>query len=366
MKNANRVLSAEKRTFLQQWHTYINLQDTQKIESARKELSELMKTEDEPTIKYYYDLLRFRYSIYKKDFREAEQIIKEIEYPAPPASKKHLFYLHFFKGIYHHSSKDGKKALEQFNLAKKYLEDIDQQLDIAEFHYKLGSVHYDQQQTVLSVNYLNQAIETYKEKSINLEERIIGCELLLGLNYVDIKQFDLAEVHFHNALGLVKKLGNLDLEIMVLHNLGLFYAEQQLSEAAIRYLKKVLEHKSYEYHLRAVFLITKEYLKAQEYANAQEWFDHGLSLSSKNNDQSYLYKFNLLYELYLSDSNNDHSLFEEGISYFKSEEMYAVVEDYSVQIAEYFRKREDYKQSTKYYAEAYKAKEQINKMEALK
>lgn len=366
MLSLTNVTSAEslKQAFYE-WHTYLNKQNLEQANILKKALKgEKEVTEDETNLTHF-KLLEYRTLVEERKFEEAKDLSIELQGKIMTYDSSQSFYFYFIEGIYHHELADYDKALKNFIKASEFISNINDDLSVAEYYYKLGGTFYVNHQSFYSIENINQALIRFKE--LNFDKRIAGCKLLLGLGFTDLGEYSVAEEYFHEALSFSKKSNDKSLEQMTLHNLGLFYSEQKLSEASVRYLTRVLEDPDYEYYLKVVFLITKEYIQLKDTKNAREWYEKGIELSKDNNE--YQHKFSILHSLYLTDANlneNAEGIFDAGIEYFKQRNQWVFVEDYSEQIAHYLSTHHEYKKATTYYQEASNARKRKRNMEVLK
>lgn len=75
--------------------------------------------------------------------------------------------------MYESARSNYSKALNCFRVAERQLDNVEDEIEKAEFHYKLGNLYYFTKTTLLSFHHLSiaksiyRAYEEYKTQSIN-------------------------------------------------------------------------------------------------------------------------------------------------------------------------------------------------------
>ncbi|MGE8204753.1 tetratricopeptide repeat protein [Heyndrickxia sp. NPDC080065] len=354
------MLTSEKTyEVLEKWETLITHRNIKQAKELKQEIETVFEDDKELSQSKKYVFLSARYYFLQKNYSQANTIIEKIGSFSDESS---TFYYQFFKGIHSYNLKKYEDALESYYLAEKHLDQIPP-AEQAEFHYKIASVYYQIKESLMSINYTQRALKIF-QKHDNYRLRQSDCSMLLALNYIDMKQFSLAEEEFHEARDKAQKAGNKQALALVNHNLGLMYAEQDLSEAAIRYLTDVIESGNHDYFLQTMFLLTREHFKLGRIELAKEWLRKGEALAEELGNNEYQMKLKLLHAIHLGTEEFEKT-FKEGISYFQNENLWLDVEEYAQIFARFYLQNQEYRKATEYYEITLKAKNMINKMEAL-
>lgn len=353
---------------LSAWNRAILEQDFSKADDIHKTLAHIcaaMNEDDQQHLLYL--LLEVRSHLMKKQFSLAKASLSNI-YPHlldEPA----LFYYHFFKGMIASSEKSYQEAVTQYRSAENYLPFIDDEVEKAEFYYQISGTYYYVVHTWESINYLQKAKSLYF-KIEGYEKRKASCSVGLGLNLIDIKQYEQAEVELLQALDIAVKTDDKELKKYIYHNLGLFYSNQNLSSIAIRYLKEIESTGFQEDHpgyLRNIFLLAQEYCKIGDIKSALPYYEIGIAYSKNTNDEEYLIKFSILDAIYFKqDKDYLQNTLINGIKFFQKNNMWASVQWYSEILAERFYHEKKYKKASDYYALFIECNKKINEMGALK
>ncbi|MGC4379237.1 hypothetical protein WD019_20320 [Fictibacillus sp. Mic-4] len=361
------VGSDQLTSLLNTWNQYIRTSEIERAEQVRKNVQNKLSSIEENQSKFIdYLLLEFRHQLLQKNSEEITSLLPKVESYQTEMDGLQTFYFFFLKGIYLYNTRNYEAALENYELAEKKLSFVSDDVERAEFYYKLASLYYQFRQTYLSTDYVKKAIDIF-QLTPNFSKRVAHCELLIGLNCVDMKQFEQAEVQFHSALDCANKCKDEELKKFVYHNLGLLYAEQNLSEVALRYLNKLSSDKEYEKYPTILFLLTREYCKLNAIEEAKFWYDQGKRSCEIQGNQEYLYRFKLLNATYLqSNENYFEETFKEGISYFYKEKLWLNVESYAEELASFYKEKERYKEAVDYYELAKEVRQKILEKVALK
>nr|WP_257151269.1 tetratricopeptide repeat protein [Bacillus cereus] len=125
--------------------------------------------------------------------------------------------------------------------------------------------------------------------------KVASCETVLGTARIFLKQFEKAEEHFNRSIDLLQKHNEEKLILIVMHNLGLLYATQNLSKLAIRHLSEVTEKNIA--HFKAVFLQAREHYKLRKTNIVKELIEKGLAVCMELGNEEYVYHFNILRSL---------------------------------------------------------------------
>ncbi|WP_257348164.1 hypothetical protein [Pseudalkalibacillus decolorationis] len=365
------LISQDLNTQLNSWNAYILEND---IQNATKMKENITKQLDYLTVKdsslfLQAKLIELNFYLLIKDNEKAEESMNIIEPYEEVLTEELKFYYHFYMGHYAYLQGNYELSITKYEHAVKYIDHIEDNFLHAEYHYKIMATYYFNSQMIFSLTHLEQANDLFNLSDKKNIIRSADCQMAYGLIYIDMKQYDLAEEKFHTAYMYSKKINDVQLVNRVLHNLGFFYAEQRLSEAAIRYLKPVINReneRSYEHYIRALFLMYREYCRNRMKEEALECLNNALSYLEKNVNKEYMYKFQLVKVLYLNDINIDNELFEESITYFRQKKLWDSVESYSKLIAQAYSKASYLEQAVYYYELAQTASHTIFEMEALK
>jgi len=342
------------------WHLSLRKNDLEQAESLHNEIIETIKHNQDPKTVLHYQLLNSRHLILKKDFPAAHATLQQLEQNNGDRNDLMGFYLHYFSGILFTYEGEYEHAETRFLKAYSLLSNVSEETVRADFFYKASVLYYHIRQPLVALNYANDALKVFCNAQ-GYEVVIADCENILGLCSISLKQYAKAEEHFLCALDLAKKHNHQRLSHLTKYNLGYLYAEQNLSDLAIRYLLEV--HETEEPYYKTIFLLAREYYKINDHINAESFIHKGI----QSTNEEYKHHFQIVKAFHSQIENNElESIVTEGIRYFENHELWGFIEDYSGELAQYFHTLEDHARASHYFDQAYQAKQTLQKKEALK
>ncbi|MEH7459718.1 Rap family tetratricopeptide repeat protein [Bacillus sp. JJ1127] len=359
------VTLSEITSLLNEWHESIRGQSSEKSKDLFVEIkNKIDKIEENQNVLLYYSLLEFRYNTLNKDYERSETSLKKIENFNKPSEELLNYYYYFFKAI--HATEIGKykNAGEYFEEAKRLIAHIPDEIEKAEFYYKAAAFYYQVRQPLVAVKYANRAMK-YFEPEAGYEINVAACSNILGLTSTSLKQYEYAEEYFIKALDIVTKKHNTILGLKIRHNLGFLYAEQNLSEAAIRNLSTAIETPEKSY--KAIFLLARENYKLGNTEEASKFIKTGLDVCEHINNTEYKHHFSILNVLNSKESNEKfENIISEGVKYFEQEGLLGFVHDYSKHLALKFYSSNQPDKASLYFFKSHEAEEKLRYKEALK
>ncbi|MEI4800541.1 Rap family tetratricopeptide repeat protein [Bacillus sp. NPDC077411] len=367
------TMGSEKVTkLLNNWYVEIRSRNITKAHCMKEQIDSMiqeLKEEERESLEgknllLYYSLLDFRYSYLIDNVSLSQESFDKIESFKIPKDEFLSYYYHFFKAIHKGATGRYNEASEHFDKAEEFLKGIPDELEMAEFYYKLGSFYYDIYQGLLAIKYVSKAKEIYR-KFNGCEINIAFCENLLGLACTHLKEWELAEEHFATAMNQFQKMDEEYYILMVRHNFGLLYASQNLSTLAIRYLSEVVEKKPK--HYKAIFVKAKEHFKLKEHEIVRELIEKGLQICNELKHEEYQHRFMIL------DALNEDLPAEKlekvvlaGAKYFEREELYTYMQDSMEELAIKFYQEDNHSNASKYFYLSTQARKKAVDKEALK
>ncbi|WP_242142427.1 MULTISPECIES: tetratricopeptide repeat protein [unclassified Bacillus cereus group] len=349
---------------LNDWYVEIRGRRIENAHCLKTEIDTKIQNIEDKNLLLYYSLLNFRYQYVIDNVGVSKNSFDKIESFAPPTDNRLAYYYHFFKAIHSSTIGNYNVAKEHFEKAETLLEHISDELEKAEFHYKLGAFHYDIYQGLLSVKQVTKARELFSQH-IDCEINVAFCDNLLGLACTHLREWELAEEYFTKAMNTFQKINEEQFILMVRQNLGLMYASQNLSPLAIRYLAEVNEKMPKNY--KSMFIEAKEHSKLGEVDEASRLIDKGLEISNQLHHEEYKYRFKILKAMNTKISGEElEKIVLEGITYFKEESLWEYVQEYTEIVALQYHREGNSEKSSYYFYLSYEAKNEVFKKEALK
>ncbi|MDR5047889.1 tetratricopeptide repeat protein [Bacillus thuringiensis] len=326
--------------------------------------SKIHNIEEDQNLLLYYSLLDFRYQFVIDNLAVSKNSFDKVESFETPTDEFLAYYYHFFKAIHASTIGEYNVAKENYEKAELFLGSIPDELEKAEFQYKVGAFLYDIYQGLLSYKKVTEAREIFAQHA-GYEINVAFCDNLIGLACTHLREWELAEEYFTKAMDMFQKIDEEQFILMVRQNLGLMYATQNLSPLSIRYLSEVNQKMPNNY--KALFVEAREHLKQGNTSVAKDLIVKGSSICEEINNKEYIHHFKILDAL---NANFPAEALEiivlEGISYFTEQELFEYIKDYEEQLATAFYKEDNHIKASRYFYSSSQAGKKVFEKEALK
>lgn len=362
------IASQEVGNMLNTWNLAIQKGDLSAAIEMQDDIDRAIDLmEENQDILLYYQLLSFRLKL------KLQNISRNLDKPffqrnAPDekeekTNKLMSYYFYFYNGIYHDYLQDYDKALSYFRIAEKKLAYVDDEIEKAEFHYKIAVLFYDLKMTFLSKYHAQIACETFNAHETYIK-RQINCRMLHALNLIDQFEYDKARALFSEAENMIESINDNHLIIHLYYNMGFLESKKENLEEASALFRRTLSYKEIENQdllkLRCLYELSRIEISSKS-NDAIEWIDLGISLSEQVNHNVFQIKFKLLkellYEKNQSQLNNINNLCLE----LEEKRIWVDLEEILVDVAKYLEGRGLLKQSLNYYKRALLASQYVGK-----
>ncbi|MCY8092257.1 Rap family tetratricopeptide repeat protein [Bacillus haynesii] len=353
------------------WYNAIRKFNVTDAEMLKAEIErEISQMEEDQDLLLYYALMEFRHRImldYVKPLEEGEtppdfsEILKDIEDEQGKLTGLLEYYFNFFRGMYEYKNHDYIKAISFYRRAEKKLLHVEDEIERAEFHFKMAEVFYHMKQSHVSMNYALQAIETYQAHE-TYKVRRIQCEFVIAGNYDDLESNEKALSHLEKALKLSQQEGQLILEGHTYYNLGnCYYKMGDFDQAAVYFNRAaaIYQEESSDILPKAFFSLALAYFKLKRLEQADDALNKGIDIARRSDDSIYLSKFHFLKALYVDDDGRAPML--ETFQLLGSKKMYPDIEDLALEAAEYYNEIGRLSDSVYFYQTVFSARKQMKK-----
>lgn len=362
------IASQEVGNMLNSWNLAIQKGDLSAAIEMQDDIDRAIDLmEENQDILLYYQLLSFRLKL------KLQNISRNLDKPffqrnAPDekeekTNKLMSYYFYFYNGIYHDYLQDYDKALSYFRIAEKKLAYVDDEIEKAEFHYKIAVLFYDLKMTFLSKYHAQIACDTFNAHETYIK-RQINCRMLHALNLIDQFEYDKARALFSEAENMIESINDNHLIIHLYYNMGFLESKKENLEEASALFRHTLSYKEIENQdllkMRCLYELSRIEISSKS-NDAIEWIDLGISLSEQVNHNVFQIKFKLLkerlYEKNQSQLNNINNLCLE----LEEKRIWVDLEEILVDVAKYLEGRGLLKQSLNYYKRALLASQYVGK-----
>lgn len=361
---------------MNEWYSMIRLNNVTDAEFLKAEIKrEIEDMEEDQEVLIYYNLLDFRHKIMLKDLRPNKAIdirdsLVNIESKKEKIEKTQVdeminYYFWFFKGMYEFKQKNFNTAITCYKIAEQKLSSVTDEIERAEFNYKMAEVYYHLNQNYLSMNYATMALDTFKAYE-TLKEKKIFCYFVMAGNQMDCMRYEEALEPFQNALIEAKNIQSKYLLASAYFNVGNCYFYLKKFSEAYEYIKEsltIFETESFSHVPKAYFQLMYVCIKQRNYPQALDLYEKGIRSAKSLEDKQHEAQLNILKGVYLDES--DHKIVEKGFDYLESKSLYADVEELAIDAASYYNEVDRFEESAQFYRRGILARKQIRRGDVL-
>lgn len=236
------------------------------------------------------------------DLNSAYETIKEIEEQGQLTGMLEYYY-YFFKGMYEFRRKELTTAISAYRITESKLSEVEDEIEKAEFFFKVSYVYYYMKQTYFSMNYANRALKIFREYE-EYAVQTVRCQFIVAGNLIDSLEYERALEQFLNSLEIAKEINIEHLIAMSHMNIGICYDELKEYKKASQHLilaLEIFEKSKRSFLTKTLFTLTYVEAKQQNYDVALTYFRKGRFIANKSDDKEYSAKFKILEGLFFSD-----------------------------------------------------------------
>ncbi|WP_342487343.1 hypothetical protein NSQ30_11115 [Bacillus sp. FSL R7-0651] len=362
------IASQEVGNMLNTWNLAIQKGDLSAAIEMQDDIDSAIESmEENQDILLYYQLLSFRLKLKLQNIsRNLDKPFFERNAPDEKEEKTNKlmsYYFYFYNGIYHDYLQDYDKALSYFRIAEKKLAYVDDEIEKAEFHYKLAVLFYDMKMTFLSKYHAQIASDTFNAHETYIK-RQINCRLLHALNLIDQFKYDDASDLFNEAEGMIKNIDDNHLIIHLYYNMGFLESKKGNYSDAAELYRRTLIYREIENQdllkLRCLYELSRVEISTQS-KEAIELIDQGYGLSEQVGHEIFQIKFKLLKELAYDVTESQINNITTLCSELEEKGVWVDLEEILVDVAKYLEKIGLLQQSLDFYKRALRASQYVGK-----
>ncbi|MFD1168697.1 helix-turn-helix domain-containing protein [Oceanobacillus caeni] len=337
-----------------QWFSMLfEVNDKEDIIATYKELQELMDTNISDSL-LLFELHKIRYYLLIGETSKAYNKINELTEMSDDFDDIHKFYWCKYRGNYYSIIEDNSIALDMYNKAETLFKFLNlEEHEVADVYYLLAVTHSKLRNTLESIDYANQALEVYMKQYDFV--RCAQCHNILGISYRRIRMYDKAIKNYNLALHLGKLNNNKAIIQLTNQNLGHLYSVKGDSEEAIKHYLEVLNDEQVLPTNRLTTLASSvsEYYQAGRYEEAKETIHAAFELMNELKDETHRlchYTIHIYHYLLTEEWDKfENVMVNELLPYLRKTKDYANIIIFSSLLADFFEKRQRYKDAAKYY-----------------
>ncbi|MGV3487362.1 MAG: hypothetical protein ACO1OC_02085 [Tuberibacillus sp.] len=346
--NTSLKVADEVAKLLNQWYIQIQQNKLEEGNSTKKAVEGLMAGIDsENHLRDYFSLL------------EHEQQKDEECSNTDDSHRLLQFYFHFYKGTLAFNIRAYEEALECYQDAEKYLENVPDELEKAEFYYKMAASCYFLYKNQRSLQLAKKALAIF-EKDPKSVKRTAHSYVALALNYIDLKEFTYAEDFLALAWATAVYDNDFELQYMICHNLGLLYRKKEDISTSIKWLLESMKYS--EPDAQVYYLLAEAACLLNQKGNAKGWIESGMKISINKGYIDYIHRFRVLKVLYWeAQSWEKERVLKEAIDIFMQEGQWGNVVDRIPYLIDLYLKKGCAKEADEYKTLLSEAKKKLIK-----
>lgn len=363
--SSEEVDSDEILELLNEWNMMMIGRRFDEAKEHHQQVQEKMAHVNDPELLIRYELFKARcyLSLQPVDLDTGYEIINKIKELKEQLSPELSFYYFVVWGMYYNYQLDYKLAIQSLTNAEKiYNTNSNINDSDAAVLYYLLALSYSHIMRISSVNaYAHKAIRIF-DKEYNYS-RSADCQILLAISFRRAQNYDQAEFHLNQALKYSQSFNDRSTSAIIYHNLGYVYSCKKQHSKAIESFKKSLGYKkeySPERIASTIFLLSQEYFFLNDFRQAQEWIEKGLSYLNGEKNQFYYHLNILKYRIEKPNSPEfDSFMSKEAIPFFEKSSVWEFISNYSELLADSFFEQGQYKKASQYYRIANNSRKNI-------
>ncbi|MCY7784154.1 MULTISPECIES: Rap family tetratricopeptide repeat protein [unclassified Bacillus (in: firmicutes)] len=364
---------------INEWYKMIRQFSVPDAEVLKAEVEQdIQQMEEDQDLLIYYSLMCFRHQL-MLDYLEPGQtygnrptvteLLETIETPQKKLTGLLKYYSLFFRGMYEFDQKEYVEAIGYYREAEKELPFVSDEIEIAEFHFKVAEAYYHMKQTHVSMHHILQALDIYQNYPLYSIRTIQSLFVIAG-NYDDFKHYDKALPHLEKALELAMDIQNDRFIAISLLNIANSYDRSGDDHKAVEHFQKaakVSREKVPDLLPNVLFGLSWTLCKADQTEKAFQFIEEGLEhMGTYPNAGSHkLYKELYLFLQAVYKERADETKILEMLAYFEKKNLYAYIEACARSAAAVFESRCRFEHAAAFYRKVLKAQEDMLKGECL-
>ncbi|MFS0657143.1 tetratricopeptide repeat protein [Bacillus sp. 179-C3.3 HS] len=367
-----KILSSHVGVKINEWYKMIRQFSVPDAEILKAEVEEeIERMEEDQDLLIYYQLMCFRHQLmldYIKPSTDrsvsTSDLVDKIENSNHQLSGMLQYYNAFFRGMYEFSQKEYVQAIQFYKVAEKQLALVIDEIEQAEFHFKVAEAYYIMKQTHVSMHHIMKALDIYEQYD-QYKVRQIQSLIIIAGNYDDFKRFEKSLEHLTRAYSIAKEIPDNRLMAKLLLNIGNTYDRQQLYTKAMQYYHESLTlSEKHVPDLKPVIYVNLCWTlyKAGENDEAAKIADqamNGTSLMKNAHEMKLLTSIRTIYE------SNDEKEIQHILQMFEEKQLFVFIEEFTKNLAVIHEKKGDFEKAAEYYRKALKAQYDIQKGECI-
>lgn len=337
---------------LHEWYAMIIQRKNDQATEYYLRLKQDFQRNVSPSLLASFKLFEVRYHLLMRHLDEVPILFEKLDRMDDMFDDKHKYYHFKFKGLYGNLTYRYRDAQANYSHALSIL-NIHPMSDFekSDLYFLMSINELALENVTLCIHYSSLALDLY---SINFDfRRSADCQILLGICYKRIKQYDQAEEAFNLAIKAANHLQEPSLKGVAYQNLGTLYAAQDDYKSAFKHFDQSLVFKD-EHNFKGKLMTIASMIDALyelgDQSQLMEMVDRGLLMvTNKDGYELFEYYFKV-YKLRVTGDqiSLEHYLRETVIPYFQENEDHKYLANYCELLSECLQANKKYKDACYY------------------
>ncbi|MBM7840268.1 response regulator aspartate phosphatase B [Alkalihalobacillus xiaoxiensis] len=348
----NKIPAEEVGAKIVEWYSCIMSSSYEEATLLKSEVKSMVgNMENSDKMLAYYSLVEYRHENMLDGNNKSVEFKDQFKF-VETEMDHYLKYLYYFvSGQNEFNKQKYRTSIKMFRKAERLLEYVKDDTEEAEFLGYLGYAYYRINQYLISLSYLEQAETAFRR--LNLPKKAINNKQIIGLIYVEIKQYEKGDQILKESLD---ESTYPTLTGIILRSIGLSKFSQGNYKLASSYFTKSLEieeHKNSYFGMNSLTELSHSLYKLDEKERALIILKKAKASVQFYNDLEYRARCKFIEGLYELD---DINMVDKALRELKEKELLFEVCELAEELIEIFREKSDNENVIKYYTLAYQAK----------
>ncbi|MES1034879.1 tetratricopeptide repeat protein [Bacillus pumilus] len=332
---------------LHSWYTLLKHRHFSKAEEIKTTLLKYQrKISKKQELYLHYQLMLFRHQLWMNQTEDLEKIKHELMQHKDDMNEELAYYFYFFLGLYEALNSDQNDAIYYLEKAEERLSFLNDELEVAEFHFRTSGVYYNNRYSLLSIRHIQKAMDIFAKHGD--DHSLYRCKIVLGLNYSDQKKYEEAEALFIEIIEYVKIIDDQELLGIVYYDAGFIQSRQNRHKKALEYFKKALRlpayRKSAHSYVSCLYETVRSCYKENLTDEGMKYIQKGLKEAVASQFDILRIKFQILFLLYSQTPKADEQI-ARLVTCLERKEAWIDLEDLLADVSDFYKKKGDFERA---------------------
>ena len=340
---------------LENWIDALHHYDLKKADAYYHEIQSLDEKKIAVELSYLYELTLFGHYLLTQQYEKFDEKFKYLQSFSWILEEHYPYSYHKFIGYYYLTKFYCSNAIKHFKQAEKMIKDTSD----PELYLMIANAYTRMEMILRSNKYALKAFQIFQAELDYT--RVISCQIILGMNYCLIEDFETAESYFRKLRDLDdSQVGSLIKSVIYMCEGMMAMQKQEYEMARECFMKATARQTNHEVELSSYHYLAMTYFYLGENERAFEELNKGISIAKTYQNIRYQFKLkSILYYLREQHEELNQLLFKEAIPFYQKLNEEHELCSYYLLAGSVMNEMKRYKDATKYLMAAYR----INRIE---